>query len=145
MECPANATARIAKPGLSSLSRARERDRGRGKSMPSTIRNIQGVAILSLSGDLTLDKTVRPLRDEDWALLAEGHQKILLDLRSVRYLDSSAVGDLVASLKECLIRGAEMKLLSPSESVRRILSLTAVSKMIQIHDGEREALASFQS
>jgi anti-sigma B factor antagonist len=113
-------------------------------AMPATVRTSDGVAILSLSGDLTLEGRERPLRDDIWRLLSEGRMKILVDLRAVRYLDSSAVGDLVASLKECLVRGAELKLLSPSDGVSRILSLTAVSKMIECHSDERQAVASFQ-
>src|ERR1700747_2098252 len=47
-------------------------------------------------------------------LAEKGHNRILLNLKDVKYIDSSGVGDLVRSVTSLRRQGGDLKLLSPS-------------------------------
>jgi anti-sigma B factor antagonist len=58
-------------------------------------------------------------------------------------VDSAALGELGASLKRAREKKGELKLLSPSRKVVEILRLVRFDALFDIHDDEREAIASF--
>ena len=67
--------------------------------MKIKLRDREGVAIAALEGRLQQGVGDVAMRDLVNDLLASGRTKILLDLSGVPSIDSSGVGELVASLK----------------------------------------------
>ena len=63
--------------------------------MQTTIRQIDDVAIVSVSGRITLGEGNVMLREMVRELMDKGSKKILLNLGEVEYVDSSGVGELV--------------------------------------------------
>jgi len=61
-------------------------------------RQAGDVTILDLSGKVTIGEGSVALRTTIRRLLGEGKKKILLNLGSVGYVDSSGIGELVSSL-----------------------------------------------
>jgi len=68
----------------------------------------------------------------------------LLDLRSVTYISSTGVGSLIKSYRSVLKQKGQLKLLSPSQSVRNILAISKLDGVFEIFSAEKEALASFK-
>src|SRR2546425_9009308 len=68
----------------------------------------------------------------------------LLDLRSVTHISSTGVGSLIKSYNSVLKKKGHVKLLSPSQSVRNILSISKLDGVFEIFSDESEALASFK-
>ena len=68
----------------------------------------------------------------------------LLDLRSVTYVSSTGVGSLIKTYRAVLKKKGKVKLLSPSQSVRNILSISKLDGVFEIFNDERSALESFQ-
>ena len=62
-----------------------------------TERQAGDVTILDLSGKVTIGEGSVALRGAIRRLLGEGKSKILLNLGSVGYVDSSGIGELVSS------------------------------------------------
>lgn len=77
-------------------------------------------------------------------IVIEGHQKIVLDLSEVDFIDSSGLGAMVAVLKKVSLDGG-IKLFGVKEGIKSILELTRLDKAFGIHLSERGAVESFNS
>ena len=77
-------------------------------------------------------------------LFQEDEVSFLLDLRSVTYISSTGVGSLIKAYRSVLKKKGQLKLLSPSQSVRNILAISKLDGVFEIFSDESEALASFK-
>lgn len=75
-------------------------------------------------------------------LANKGQKKILLNLKNVRYIDSSGIGDLVRSVTSLRRQGGDLKLLGPP-MVLEVLQVTRLDKILDIKDDELLAVQSF--
>ena len=66
-------------------------------SMKATNRQVDGVAVVDMSGRITLGEGSVVLRDTIRDLIGKGSKKILLNLGDVTYIDSSGIGELVSA------------------------------------------------
>ena len=64
--------------------------------------------------------------------IEQGPGNVIVDMRSVNFLDSSVLGVLVAARKRAFLNGVRIVLRSPSESVRQVLALTALGSFFEI-------------
>ena len=111
--------------------------------MKIKMRDREGVAIAALEGRLQQGVGDVAMRDLVNDLLAAGRTKILLDLSGVASIDSSGVGELVASLKVAEELEAKLKILQASEGVRHVLDISRILPLFEIFNDEDEALAAF--
>jgi anti-sigma B factor antagonist len=113
--------------------------------MKVDVRNAEDVIIVDLDGRLVLGVGDEILRDVVNELLAEDWKKIVLNLRRVTIMDSSGIGEVVASWKLAKRFGASIKLLRPAPQIQRTLRLTQLLPLLEVFESEEEALASFQT
>jgi len=108
-------------------------------------REVGDVVIVELNGPLVVgvgDKVLRQAMNE---LVVEGWQKILLNLSEVSRIDSTGVGELVASIKMAGRFGSTVKLVNIGREVQHILNLSRILPLLDFHEDEQEALDSFLS
>jgi anti-sigma B factor antagonist len=86
--------------------------------------------VLTVDGELDLS-TSPDLRDALYAL-ATGHERIAIDLSAVTFMDSTALGVIVAGMKRARERGGELALIGPTGSPRKVLSITALDQIVPI-------------
>jgi anti-sigma B factor antagonist len=86
--------------------------------------------LLTVDGELDLS-TSPELRD---ALMTLGsdHPRIAIDLRAVTFMDSTALGVIVATMKRARERGGQLALVGPTGSPRKVLSITALDQIVPI-------------
>lgn len=101
------------------------------------------IAIVDLSGPLTLGEGSGTLRDTVKGLIGNGDRKILIKLQHVTRIDSSGLGELVSSHATAAHAGASMKLLNVSGKVENLLIMTKLSTVFESFDSEAVALISF--
>jgi len=111
--------------------------------MKTTVRTVGQVAVVDLSGKITIGEGDVVLRDKVLELLDGGHSKILLSLEKVSYMDSAGIGELVACFKKAREKGGTVKLLKPSGKVEDLLQLTKLWEVFEIFDEEKAAVDSF--
>jgi anti-sigma B factor antagonist len=111
--------------------------------MKTKVRSIGKVAVVDLSGKITIGEGDVILREEVNKLLETDRKSILLNLDKVTYMDSAGIGELVACFKRASEAGARLKLLNPSGRVSDLLSLTKLQQVFEIFSDEKEALVSF--
>ena len=107
-------------------------------------RTIDRVSILELSGQLT-EVTGSELLARVHQLAAAGSTGVLLNLADVSYIDSAGLGALVASLMALRGVAGTLKLLQPTARTRHLLQITALTTIMESHDVEMTALASFSA
>ena len=110
--------------------------------MQIVARAIHGWTILDLSGDIDLANSPAMRR----ALLGEIKEKrtpkVFLNLKNVRYIDSSGIASLVEGLKASRDLGSRLILYGLSKTVREVMQLSRLQKIFEIYEDEEQALAS---
>jgi anti-sigma B factor antagonist len=112
-------------------------------SMKATNRQVDGVAIVDMSGRITLGEGSVVLRDTIRDLIGKGSKKILLNLGDVTYIDSSGIGELVSAFTAVRREGGELKLLNLTKKVHDLLQITKLYTVFDIKDDEAMAIKSF--
>jgi anti-sigma B factor antagonist len=107
-------------------------------------REVDGVAVLDLSGRITLGEGSVQLRDAVRGLISKGRKNILLNMGDVNYVDSSGLGELVSAFTSAKNQQAEVKLLNLTKKVHDLLQLTKLYTVFDIFDDEASAITSFK-
>ena len=107
-------------------------------------RQAGDVAILDLDGEVRIGDSASSLRGAIRGLIAGGNQKILLNLAGVKYIDSSGIGELVSSYTAINKDGGQLKLLSLTQKLQDLLTITKLLTVFDAYDEEPEALSNFK-
>jgi len=107
-----------------------------------TIREMAGVSIVVLKGRIVFGEESNFLRSKVKSLIAEGKQKIILDMKEVEYIDSAGLGILVAAHFGAKTHGAALRLCSLGPKFQEVLRLTRLTGVFQISATEASAIAS---
>ncbi|MEO6589278.1 MAG: STAS domain-containing protein [Pyrinomonadaceae bacterium] len=106
-------------------------------------RQAGDVTILDLSGKITIGEGSVALRNTIRRLLGEGKNKILLNLGSIGYVDSSGIGELVSSFTAVNKESGQLKLLKLTQKIQDLLAITKLLTVFDVFDDESEALGSY--
>jgi anti-sigma B factor antagonist len=113
--------------------------------MELNTRKVGDVVILDLSGKLVRGVGDELLRDTVDRQLAERTPKLLINLSDVSFLDSSGIGELVASKKVAAQLGTKLKLMQLRDRVQHTLKLSLILPLFETYETEEAALAAFES
>jgi len=111
--------------------------------MEINLRDVDDVIVVDMDGRLVAGTGDVVLRDTLNRVVAGDARKILLNLSEVDRIDSAGIGELMASVKLARRFGSEVRLLNVSGQVLRILQLSQLLPLLDIHDDEGDAIASF--
>ncbi len=109
----------------------------------TAVRHIEDIAVVDVSGRITVGEGNVMLRETLVTLLDQGRKKILLNLHEVGYVDSSGMGELVRSCTTVRNQGGRMKLVNLSKRVHDLLHMTRLHSVFEIEPDEASALQSF--
>src|SRR3954470_17381555 len=112
-------------------------------SLSVSTRQSNGVAIIDLSGRITLGEGTGTLRDTVKDALTKGEKNILLNLADVSYIDSAGLGELVGCSTTARNSGGTLKLLSLQKKIKDLMQITKLHTIFEVHDDEATALKSF--
>ena len=105
-------------------------------------REREGVAILDLHGKLAVGGA-NLLREKSNDLMAQGHNRIILNLKDVDYIGSTGLGMMVICFTSLQKSGGAMKLEHLNRRNIELLLLTKLSTVFQIFGEEQDAVNSF--
>ena len=101
----------------------------------------QGNVLVITVSEQRLDaRCAGPFRELTTNFIQSGHSKLVLNLATVEFIDSSGLGALVAVLKAIGSREG-LVLCGIREPILRLFKLTRMDKVFSITSGEPEALA----
>ncbi len=111
--------------------------------MQVKLRESGDVVIADLSGQLVAGTGDEELNGLINKLLADGHQKIVLNLGEVTRLDSSGLGELVSGVQLAKRFGSLVRLIRPQPAVRKVLEIARLLPALDLHETEKEAIEAF--
>ncbi len=101
------------------------------------------IVVLDLSGKIMggddfdlFDGTIK-------ALVAEGKIDILLNMKKVKWINSTGLGLMVSAYTSLVKNGGRMKVCEMSDRIDNILHVTQLGLVFEGFDKEADALASF--
>jgi anti-sigma B factor antagonist len=104
-------------------------------------RHLDKITIFDISGDIDL-ATSPQLRKAVLRELKELRMpRVVLNLKAVRYIDSSGVASLVEGLKASRDVGSRFILFGLNTTVREVLQLSKLVRIFEIYDDEDQAIA----
>ncbi len=107
-------------------------------------RQAGDVTVLDLEGNVIMGGGSAELRSAIHRLISEGRKKILLNFAQVKYVDSSGIGELVASVVSIGSRGGQMKLINLSERVDEVMGISNLLSIFEVYDDESKALNDYE-
>jgi anti-sigma B factor antagonist len=114
-------------------------------SMKATVRQVDSVTVIDVSGRITLGEACKQLRDIIREQLGKGNKNLLLNLADITYIDSSGIGELVSAYTAVSSQGGQLKLLNLTKRVHDLLQITKLYTVFDVHNDEAEAISSFQT
>lgn len=90
-----------------------------------------GVAVIKLSGDKLNAANSKAFRDALLPAVSQGG-KIVLDLQSLTFMDSSGVGALLACLRHVNEQGGDLKLCGVQKPVKVLFQLVRMYRVFDI-------------
>jgi anti-sigma B factor antagonist len=112
-------------------------------SVKLTTHQKSEVTIIDISGKLTLGEGTSSLRTKIRELVEGGSRRIVLNMADVSYMDSSGLGEMIASHTTVTTAGGEMKLLNLAKRVHDLLKLTKLYTVFETFEDEASAVDSF--
>ncbi|MBC9734740.1 STAS domain-containing protein [Nocardioides marmotae] len=103
------------------------------------VEHRQGFAVVVARGEVDL-ATVGGFRSVLNDLMVEGHVDVVVDLTDVPFVDSSALGALVAAHRRARGLGGGLSLAGIQPPVARILELTGLDRVLAAYPTADEAL-----
>ncbi|HET9105087.1 MAG TPA: STAS domain-containing protein [Solirubrobacteraceae bacterium] len=99
-----------------------------------------GIRTFRVSGDV--DFGVAPeLKKRIISRIDAGDRRIVVDLTSTGFVDSTAIGVLVGALKRLRDHGGSLAVVCDNEEVRNIFAVVGLENVIPLHRSEADALA----
>ncbi len=102
-----------------------------------------GVGLIEVSGSLLTDEEVASLRRAIAEFVDRRWRRLLIDFSETKYLNSSAIGVLVAAHTTYSKRQWQLKLCSMNKHVHVIFAITNLMKIFSVYDTREEALKGF--
>jgi anti-sigma B factor antagonist len=112
-------------------------------SMKATLRQVDSIIVIDMSGRITLGEGCTQLRELVREQLGKGKKELLLNLADITYIDSSGIGELVSAFTTVSNQGGQLKLLNLTKKVHDLLQITKLYTVFDVHDDEAKALGTF--
>ena len=108
------------------------------------VQERDGCAVLAVSGEVDV-ATVPRLREQLHGLVAQGSNKIIVNLDAVDFLDSTGLGVLVGALKRVRSNDGDLYLVCTQARIRKVFEVTGLTKVFQLFDTVDDAVAGASS
>jgi anti-sigma B factor antagonist len=109
-----------------------------------TLRQVSGAVVADIVGRIALAEGTGLLRETVRNFLTHGHNRILLNLEGVDFIDSAGLGELVRAHASIRSHAGQLKLVKPSANVRNLLRMTKLDRVFDIELDEFTALNSLR-
>jgi anti-sigma B factor antagonist len=106
--------------------------------MKTATREQTGTTIVDVTGDI--DMGTSPGLRKTLLESLKKTPRLIVNMRDVRYVDSSGIASLVEVLKEARNKEKRLVLFGLSGPVHEVLQLTRLTKIFEIRETEEEAL-----
>lgn len=100
------------------------------------------VAILSVSGNMMGGPETTTIHDKVKSLIADGIVKVVIDLKGVKWMNSSGLGILMACMTSLNNADGNLKLSGITEKVKSLLMITQLMRIFDTYESAERAVAA---
>jgi len=108
--------------------------------MPFTERNVEGALFLTVQDERLDAFNADVFKSGMVDFMQKGHERFVLDLSNVKFMDSRALGVLI-SIKKTMGDTGCFCILCPNKNVRNIFTMTRLDRVFHLFATEEEVLA----
>lgn len=112
--------------------------------MPYLARNVDGVSILDLEGEIDLYRSPE-VRAEIAKLVTRKDKAIAINFQKVTYIDSSGLATIIDAFQKMRLYGGKLALISLAKPVRSVFEVARLDQFFPIFEEETTALSSLRS
>lgn len=98
---------------------------------------------MSLEGNLMGGPDAASLNNTLHELIDKGKKQIVLDMKRVKFINSSGLGLLIGSVTTLKNAGGSLKLANTSEKIETLLTISKLTPVFERYRSVKEAVASF--
>lgn len=102
----------------------------------------ENTAVVHVQGKI-IGRTVTQLHEEIERQLQNGNNKLIIDLKNVPLLDSTALGVIILAFQVLQRSGGKLVLLSPQKAVSSVLEVTRLTSILEVYETEEAARNAF--
>ncbi len=99
----------------------------------------QGILILSISGEITLETEI-PIKNALGGQTLQKGNRLFIDLEKTSYINSTGIKILIELISQYEEMGVTVALVRPVEQVRKILALVGLEETLTIYRSMAEAI-----
>jgi len=107
----------------------------------STLDN--GIGLIEAKGSLIGGDETVELRQAVAGFAEREYSKLLIDLSNVTYINSTAIGVLVAAHATYTRKGWRIKVCGMNKNINNIFVITKLTLVFDVHDTREQAIKSF--
>ncbi len=108
--------------------------------MQVSTRRSDSTTIVDVTGDIDLSNSPEARKVVLGAIRDSSVKRVIVNLKAVRYIDSSGVASLVEALKVSRDLGKRLGLVGLSTAAREVLELSRLITVFEVHETEQQAL-----
>ena len=102
------------------------------------------IAVLELSGRLTVNDQPGMLREAVNAALQNGARHVLLDLSRVYYIDSTRLGEIISAHVTVTRRGGRLRLVGTPERITELFAIAGLAGVFERFATTEDAVKALQ-
>jgi len=113
--------------------------------MQIKVNHDSGFNLISLEGDFLTEGEQNKLRDQVRMLLDQGKVNLIIDLTSVKHINSCGLGALVCAFTSLRRSGGDLRLVGVNSTVADLLKITQLSLVFKISPTIDKAISEFRN
>jgi anti-sigma B factor antagonist len=99
------------------------------------------MAVVTVSGRLVLGRDVELLETAVKNLIEQGRKRIVFDIATLDYVDSSGIGAMVSCLTHLRKSGGDLRLAGANARIQKLFKLARVDELLSMYPTVAEAAA----
>lgn len=107
-------------------------------------RNVEGIPILDLQGEIDLYKSPE-VRSEIGKFITKKSKVVAINFQQVTYIDSSGLATMIDAFQKMRGYGGQLVLFALTKSVRSVFEVARLDKFFSIYEEEIVALKSLRN
>ncbi len=109
------------------------------KRMKLSFKQVNNILIVRLEGEFDLH-TVDSFKDAVEKKINSKVKNIILNLKQIKFIDSSGLGAILGLYKRVTARGGKIVMANATPQLKRIFELSGILKIMKISKNEEDAL-----
>jgi anti-anti-sigma factor len=104
-----------------------------------------GVTVIALSGTMTMGSQLQQLEGTLQELTKKNQNRIVLDMSKISYIDSSAIGVLIACHSSVRGSGGQLRLAGITSRVGAVLKMSGVDKVLNVDPTRDDSVSALSA